>query len=47
MGEQMIYAPFGRTTTLGIIAFLNMKNEKHEAWSQALPVQEKGDNTQF
>ena len=31
MGEQMIYAPFGGTTTLGIIAFLAMKNEKHEA----------------
>ena len=47
LGEKMIYAPFGCTTTIGIIAFLTMKNEKHEAWSQALPVQEKGDNTQF
>ena len=31
MGEQMIYAPFGGTIILGIIAFLAMKNEKHEA----------------
>ena len=31
MGEKMIFAPFGGTTTLGIIAFLAVKNEKHEA----------------
>ena len=38
----MIYAPFGCTATITIIAFLAMKYEKHEAWSKVLPVQEKG-----